>query len=71
MDSVTVESWIALTSERSRGGITWSSLARVLSAASLAPVTVPPAASRRETAIATASASSSSSGGSSLPRPSW
>ena len=68
---MTVESWIALTSERSRGGITWSSLASVLSAASLAPVTVPPAASRSETAMATASASSSSSGGSSRPRPSW
>ena len=42
-----VASWIARTSPRSRGGITWSSLARVRSAASLRPATVPPAASRR------------------------
>ena len=70
MLSVSVDWWIALTSERSLGGITWSSLARVLSAASLAPVTVPPAARRRDTAIATASSSSSSSGGRSFPRPS-
>ena len=61
----------ARTSARSRAGSTWSSLASVRTAASLAPATVPPAARRSETAVAIASSSSSSNGGSAMPAPSW
>ena len=71
LPTATVLSWIAPTCSRAPAGRTWSSLARVLTAASLTPATVPPAARRRQTATATASSSSRSSGGSEPPDPSW
>ena len=68
--SVTVASCTADTCDRSRDGITWSSLLNARNADSPTPATLPPAASRRQTAMATASSGSSSSGGSAAPAPS-